>query len=216
MYICTTADPPVYAKSAEATKAGSLYQYSIRLGLLIRSLCKLISGVPTLASVKPYGVAKVEILDERVHGSRFAGGSSTKCPVAPRTLSRPANPAQLSLVANGMHLRQMVPVNSPLLKKLIRGGPLPVALLTGHFSVVFFLSNSIHSRRPKMKLLKKITPLLLGSSVLANVLDDPVCIVGAGPAGLSTAAELERKGYRTVTFEKQSEVGGKCQAVYAK
>ncbi|KAI9038314.1 FAD/NAD(P)-binding domain-containing protein [Aspergillus affinis] len=42
----------------------------------------------------------------------------------------------------------------------------------------------------------------------------PVCIVGAGPAGLSAAAELEGQGHRTVIFEKQSAVGGKCQAVY--
>lgn len=42
----------------------------------------------------------------------------------------------------------------------------------------------------------------------------PVCIVGAGPAGLTTAAELELKGKNTVIFEKQHAVGGKCQAVY--
>ena len=42
----------------------------------------------------------------------------------------------------------------------------------------------------------------------------PVCIVGAGPAGLATAAELELRGKRTVIFEKQDSVGGKCQAVY--
>lgn len=52
------------------------------------------------------------------------------------------------------------------------------------------------------------------SDVLATVL--PVCIVGAGPAGLSAAAELESQGYHTLTFEKQGAVGGKCQAVYEK
>ena len=43
---------------------------------------------------------------------------------------------------------------------------------------------------------------------------DPVCIVGAGPGGLTIAHELEAKGYRTVVFDKQPEVGGKCQAYY--
>ncbi|KAF2098224.1 hypothetical protein NA57DRAFT_77016 [Rhizodiscina lignyota] len=42
----------------------------------------------------------------------------------------------------------------------------------------------------------------------------PVCIVGAGPAGLISASKLESKGYETVVFEKQAHVGGKCQAFY--
>lgn len=42
----------------------------------------------------------------------------------------------------------------------------------------------------------------------------PVCIIGAGPAGLTAANNLESKGYETVIFEKQSEVGGKSQAYY--
>ncbi|KAK0126470.1 hypothetical protein ONS95_008067 [Cadophora gregata] len=42
----------------------------------------------------------------------------------------------------------------------------------------------------------------------------PVCIVGAGPAGLTAAKKLEDKGRKVVIFEKQDEVGGKCQAVY--
>ena len=45
---------------------------------------------------------------------------------------------------------------------------------------------------------------------------DPVCIVGAGPAGLTVANRLEAKGYETVIFEKNPEVGGKCQAYYDK
>jgi len=45
---------------------------------------------------------------------------------------------------------------------------------------------------------------------------DPVCIVGAGPAGLIIANRLEAKGYETVIFEKEPEVGGKCQAYYDK
>ena len=43
---------------------------------------------------------------------------------------------------------------------------------------------------------------------------DPVCIVGAGPAGLTVASRLEAKGYNTIIFEKNPEVGGKCQAYY--
>ncbi|KAL5333681.1 hypothetical protein BJX70DRAFT_403351 [Aspergillus crustosus] len=65
-----------------------------------------------------------------------------------------------------------------------------------------------------MKLLMESLWLALGVCVLARDPDHSVCIVGAGPAGLSAAAELELKGYNTVIFEKQSTVGGKCQAVY--
>jgi heterodisulfide reductase subunit A-like polyferredoxin len=43
---------------------------------------------------------------------------------------------------------------------------------------------------------------------------DPVCIVGAGAAGLSAAKALEDKGIKTVIFEKRPEVGGKCQSYY--
>lgn len=43
---------------------------------------------------------------------------------------------------------------------------------------------------------------------------NPVCIIGAGPGGLTIAHELEAKGYTTVLFDKQSEVGGKCQEYY--
>lgn len=46
--------------------------------------------------------------------------------------------------------------------------------------------------------------------------EPPVCVVGAGPAGLTAAAYLEKKGYETVVFEKQPQVGGKSQAVYEK
>lgn len=42
----------------------------------------------------------------------------------------------------------------------------------------------------------------------------PVCIVGAGPSGLTIAHELEAKGISTITFEKQPTVGGKCQSYY--
>ena len=43
---------------------------------------------------------------------------------------------------------------------------------------------------------------------------DPVCIVGAGPAGLTIANKLQAKGLETVIFEKNPAVGGKCQAYY--
>ncbi|KAF2477635.1 FAD/NAD(P)-binding domain-containing protein [Lindgomyces ingoldianus] len=42
----------------------------------------------------------------------------------------------------------------------------------------------------------------------------PVCIVGAGPAGLTAANRLEKKGLKAVLFEKQPEIGGKCQSYY--
>jgi cation diffusion facilitator CzcD-associated flavoprotein CzcO len=47
-------------------------------------------------------------------------------------------------------------------------------------------------------------------------LKPPVCIIGAGPAGLTAVSELESKGYETMIFEKQPKVGGKCQAYYEK
>ena len=42
----------------------------------------------------------------------------------------------------------------------------------------------------------------------------PVCIIGAGPAGLAAAGRLEEKGIKAMIFDKQAEVGGKCQAYY--
>ncbi|KAF2704639.1 FAD/NAD(P)-binding domain-containing protein [Pleomassaria siparia CBS 279.74] len=42
----------------------------------------------------------------------------------------------------------------------------------------------------------------------------PVCIIGAGPAGLTAAGKLQNKGIDAVVFEKQPAVGGKCQAYY--
>ena len=42
----------------------------------------------------------------------------------------------------------------------------------------------------------------------------PVCIIGAGPAGLIAAGKLETKGIKAVVFEKQPAVGGKCQSYY--
>ncbi|KAG7096104.1 hypothetical protein E1B28_006780 [Marasmius oreades] len=42
----------------------------------------------------------------------------------------------------------------------------------------------------------------------------PVCVVGAGPTGLAAAHELEAKNYSVVIFEREPEVGGKCQSYY--
>ena len=42
----------------------------------------------------------------------------------------------------------------------------------------------------------------------------PVCIIGAGPSGLSAAGKLEEKGIKAILFDRQEEVGGKCQAWY--
>jgi cation diffusion facilitator CzcD-associated flavoprotein CzcO len=42
----------------------------------------------------------------------------------------------------------------------------------------------------------------------------PVCVIGAGPAGLTAASKLEAKGIRTVIFDKQTDLGGKCQSYY--
>ncbi|EAT85674.1 hypothetical protein HBI56_142010 [Parastagonospora nodorum] len=42
----------------------------------------------------------------------------------------------------------------------------------------------------------------------------PVCIIGAGPAGLSAAGRLEQKGVKAIIFDEQEEVGGKCQSWY--
>jgi monoamine oxidase len=41
---------------------------------------------------------------------------------------------------------------------------------------------------------------------------DPVCIVG----GLTVANKLQARGYETVIFEKDPEVGGRCKAHYDK
>jgi ribulose 1,5-bisphosphate synthetase/thiazole synthase len=57
--------------------------------------------------------------------------------------------------------------------------------------------------------------LALETFILAAPTNNPVCIVGAGPAGLIAANKLESRGQQTVIFEKQASVGGKCQAIYA-
>ncbi|KAL2072582.1 hypothetical protein VTL71DRAFT_11925 [Oculimacula yallundae] len=64
----------------------------------------------------------------------------------------------------------------------------------------------------KFYLLSILAVLLTLTNALPQVF--PVCIVGAGPAGLTAAKKLEDKGRKVVIFEKQESVGGKCQAVY--
>jgi flavin-dependent dehydrogenase len=43
--------------------------------------------------------------------------------------------------------------------------------------------------------------------------DARICIIGGGPAGLSAAMYLEKKGYTNyVIYEKSDHVGGKCHS----
>lgn len=55
---------------------------------------------------------------------------------------------------------------------------------------------------------------LTASALPAKQHKPPVCIIGAGPAGLTAAQKLEAKGIEAVVFEKQDAVGGKCQSYY--
>ncbi|PSR82344.1 hypothetical protein PHLCEN_2v6087 [Hermanssonia centrifuga] len=69
--------------------------------------------------------------------------------------------------------------------------------------------------------MKSFFALLLAASAAAvpfssKTSSHPVCVVGAGPAGLTAAHELQKLGYDTVVFEKGDTVGGKCQAYYDK
>lgn len=60
-----------------------------------------------------------------------------------------------------------------------------------------------------------VTYLWLTASALpTKPVKNPVCIIGAGPAGLTAAARLEAKGIESVVFEKQTAIGGKCQSYY--
>ena len=58
-------------------------------------------------------------------------------------------------------------------------------------------------------------PLAVGAAVAGREYGTaPVCIVGAGPSGLTAAKALENKGREVVIFEKRPDVGGKCQSHY--
>jgi cation diffusion facilitator CzcD-associated flavoprotein CzcO len=62
-----------------------------------------------------------------------------------------------------------------------------------------------------------LSVVLLALTVSATPLrrhQSPVCIIGAGPAGLSAGARLEAKGIPAIIFDEQKEIGGKCQAWY--
>jgi heterodisulfide reductase subunit A-like polyferredoxin len=50
--------------------------------------------------------------------------------------------------------------------------------------------------------------------VIFTATANPVCIVGAGPSGLTVANKLQATRLETVIFEKNSGVSGKCQAYY--
>ncbi|KAJ3752611.1 FAD/NAD-P-binding domain-containing protein [Lentinula raphanica] len=63
------------------------------------------------------------------------------------------------------------------------------------------------------------TSALLGSALLlvlgrVRAAPHPVCIIGAGPSGLTAAHEIESRGVPTVIFDSNAEVGGKCQSYY--
>ena len=44
--------------------------------------------------------------------------------------------------------------------------------------------------------------------------NQPVCIVEAGPAGLTAAKKLDDRGYKTAVFEQEPLLGGECQSYY--
>ena len=47
--------------------------------------------------------------------------------------------------------------------------------------------------------------------------DAKICIIGGGPAGLSAAVHLEKKGYTNYTIlDKENWVGGKCHSHHNK
>jgi monoamine oxidase len=68
-----------------------------------------------------------------------------------------------------------------------------------------------------MTSLLALSPLSVSTSPLDRHYgceEHPVCIIGAGPAGLAAAGRLEQKSINAVIFDRQEEVGGKCQAWY--
>jgi cation diffusion facilitator CzcD-associated flavoprotein CzcO len=65
-----------------------------------------------------------------------------------------------------------------------------------------------------MLLLVALLALTISATPVRRHPPPPVCIIGAGPSGLSAAARLEAMGIPAVIFDEQKEVGGKCQAWY--
>lgn len=53
-------------------------------------------------------------------------------------------------------------------------------------------------------------PCILAAPVNIGPGSHPVCILGAGPSGLSVASELQNKHIPYIIFEKSNEVGGKA------
>lgn len=48
-------------------------------------------------------------------------------------------------------------------------------------------------------------------------LNERICIVGAGAAGLSAAYFLRKKGYKNIIIlEKEKQAGGKCRTIFYK
>jgi ribulose 1,5-bisphosphate synthetase/thiazole synthase len=71
-----------------------------------------------------------------------------------------------------------------------------------------------HTMIPTMLLSVVFLTLTVSATPIRRNQQPPVCIIGAGPAGLSAGARLEAKGISAVIFDEQKEVGGKCQAWY--
>jgi ribulose 1,5-bisphosphate synthetase/thiazole synthase len=67
---------------------------------------------------------------------------------------------------------------------------------------------------PALLALSSLTVSALPLDRRCDCEEHPVCIIGAGPAGLAAAGRLEQKGIKSVMFDRQEEVGGKCQAWY--
>ena len=67
---------------------------------------------------------------------------------------------------------------------------------------------------PCSTLLLPLFPLTVAAWPQPRHEKPPVCIIGAGPAGLTAAGKLEEKGIKAMIFDKQEEIGGKCQAWY--
>lgn len=68
---------------------------------------------------------------------------------------------------------------------------------------------------PSLRQLSTVGSLVaLAAASPAQSTNHPVCIIGAGPSGLTVAHELEAKGVPVAVFDQQNTVGGKCQSFY--